>query len=248
LGGRDLLYVVGAPQAQHFQMVWAVARLAGWIPDHVRIEHVQFGNVLGPDRKIFKTRSGDTVKLVSLLDDAIAAADAALIARGSELPDAERLALATVIARAAVKYADLSTERQKDYVFDLDRMIAFEGDTGPYLAYAHARIQSIFRRLGDSPWSVPAHIELAEPAARYLALGVVRFPEAIDEFASTLAPHKLCSYLFDLAQRFSAFYENCPVLSADGELRNERLALCALTARTLALGLSLLGIEAPEQM
>lgn len=248
LKGRDLLYVVGAPQAQHFQMVWSVARMAGWLPENVHIEHVSFGNVLGPDRKIFKTRSGDTVKLVSLLDEAIASADAALVARGSLLATEERLVLATQIARAAVKYADLSTERQRDYVFDLERMIAFEGDTGPYLAYAHARIQSIFRRLGDEQWSAPIHLTLAEPSARHLALGLLRFPEAIEEFTQGLAPHKLCVYLFDLAQRFTSFYENCPVLSAEGELRAERLTLCFVTARTLSLGLSLLGIEAPEQM
>ncbi len=248
LQGRDLLYVVGAPQAQHFQMVWSVARMAGWLPDNVHIEHVSFGNVLGPDRKIFKTRSGDTVKLVSLLDEAIAAADTALRARGSQLAEDERLVLATQIARAAVKYADLSTERQRDYVFDLERMIAFEGDTGPYLAYAHARIRSIFRRLGDEPWSAPARLALTEPSARHLALGLLRFPEAIDEFTLGLAPHKLCVYLFDLAQRFTSFYENCPVLSSDGEVRAERLTLCAVTASTLSLGLSLLGIEAPEQM
>ncbi len=248
LRGRDLLYVVGAPQAQHFQMVWSVARMAGWLPDNVHIEHVSFGNVLGPDRKIFKTRSGDTVKLVSLLDEAIAAADTALRARGSQLAEDERLVLATQIARAAVKYADLSTERQRDYVFDLERMIAFEGDTGPYLAYAHARIRSIFRRLGDEPWSAPARLALTEPSARHLALGLLRFPEAIDEFTLGLAPHKLCVYLFDLAQRFTSFYENCPVLSSDGEVRAERLTLCAVTASTLSLGLSLLGIEAPEQM
>ena len=248
LRGRDLLYVVGAPQAQHFQMVWSVARMAGWLPDNVHIEHVSFGNVLGPDRKIFKTRSGDTVKLVSLIDEAIAAADTALRARGSQLAEDERLVLATQIARAAVKYADLSTERQRDYVFDLERMIAFEGDTGPYLAYAHARIRSIFRRLGDEPWSAPARLALTEPSARQLALGLLRFPEAIDEFTLGLAPHKLCVYLFDLAQRFTSFYENCPVLSSDGEVRAERLTLCAVTASTLSLGLSLLGIEAPEQM
>ena len=160
----------------------------------------------------------------------------------------ERLVLATQIARAAVKYADLSTERQRDYVFDLERMIAFEGDTGPYLAYAHARIRSIFRRLGDEPWSAPARLALTEPSARQLALGLLRFPEAIDEFTLGLAPHKLCVYLFDLAQRFTSFYENCPVLSSDGEVRAERLTLCAVTASTLSLGLSLLGIEAPEQM
>jgi arginyl-tRNA synthetase len=129
-------------------MVYAVARLAGWLPEHVRCEHVSFGHVLGPDRKMFKTRSGETVKLMGLVNEAIERADEALVTRASGLDEASRVSLATQIARAAIKYADLSTERQRDYVFDLDRMLAFEGDTGPYLQYAHARLRSIFRRLG----------------------------------------------------------------------------------------------------
>ncbi len=248
LHADELLYFVGVPQAQHFEMVFAVARLAGWLPDSVRCEHVAFGNVLGPDRKMFKTRGGETVKLVALLDEAIERADAALVGRGTELDPTERSILATQIARAAVKYADLSTDRERDYIFDLDRMIAFEGDTGPYLQYAHARIRSIFRRLGE-PWrSDAATFALANDAERDLALGLLAFPEAFEAAFRTLQPHRLCGYLFDLAQRFTSFYEACPVLSSKGALRDERLALCELTSRTLHLGLSLLGIEAPEQM
>jgi arginyl-tRNA synthetase len=214
----------------------------------VRCEHVAFGNVLGADRKMFKTRSGETVKLVGLLDDAIERAEAALSVRDPDLDSDTRRQLAFVIARAAIKYADLSTERTRDYVFDLERMIAFEGDTGPYLAYAHARIRSIFRRL-DAPWAPgPITFTLAHPAERALALGVLGFPEAFNSSLETLSPHRLCGYLFDLAQRFTAFYENCPVLNAPDALREERLALCDLTARTLALGLDLLGIEAPDRM
>ena len=138
LGGTDLLYVVGAPQAQHFAMVWAVAKAAGWIPDDVRIEHIAFGSVLGPDRKVFKTRSGETIKLIHLLNEAVDKADAALLARNADLSDDDRRTLATQIGRAAIKYADLSSDRQRDYVFDIDRMVAFEGDTGPYLQYAYA--------------------------------------------------------------------------------------------------------------
>ena len=248
LRADELLYVVGTPQAQHFDMVYAVARLAGWLPEDVRCEHVAFGNVLGADRKMFKTRSGETIKLIGLVDEAIERADAALVARGSTLDPAARHALATAVARAAIKYADLSTERQRDYVFDLDRMLAFEGDTGPYLQYAHARVRSIFRRLGE-PWS-PGEVEfaLASTAERDLALGLLAWPEAFDAAVSTLHPHRLCVYLFDLAQRLTAFYEACPVLGAEGALRDERLALCDLTGRTLALGLSLLGVDAPEQM
>jgi len=248
LKADEILYVVGTPQAQHFDMLYAVARMAGWLPENVRCEHVSFGHVLGPDRKMFKSRSGGTVKLVGLLDEAIERADAALVARGSELSDADRTALATDIARAAIKYTDLSTERQRDYIFDLDRMLAFEGDTGPYLQYAHARLRSIFRRL-DAPF-VPGEstFSLGSSQERQLALGLLALPEAFDVAFQTLQPHKLCTYLFDLAQRFTTFYEACPVLSSEGALRAERLALCELTARTLELGLSLLGIASPQQM
>ncbi|NNN08651.1 MAG: arginine--tRNA ligase [Acidimicrobiaceae bacterium] len=248
LHADEILYVVGAPQGQHFEMVLAVARAAGWLPAAVRCEHVAFGNVLGPDRKMFKTRSGETVKLIGLLDEATQRADVALALRPSAMTESERRHLATQIARAAVKYADLSTDRQRDYVFDLDRMIAFEGDTGPYLQYAHARLRSIFRRL-EHPWDPSATtFTLNDRAERELALGLVAFPEAVDAALATLQPHRLSGYLFDLAQRFTAFYEACPVLVAPEPQRSERLALCELTSRTLALGLSLLGIEAPEQM
>jgi arginyl-tRNA synthetase len=248
LHADELLYVVGAPQAQHLEMVFAVARLAGWLPARVRCVHVTFGNVLGADRKMFKTRGGETVKLVALFDEAIERADASLLRRASELGASQRVHLAMQIARAAIKYADLSTERQHDYVFDLDRMVAFEGDTGPYLQYAHARLRSIFRRLGE-PWTPgPVDFELAAGEQRHLALGLLAFPEAFEMSFTALQPHRLCVYLFDLAQRFTAFYDACPVLSSDGALRDERLALCDLTARTLGLGLSVLGIDAPEQM
>jgi arginyl-tRNA synthetase len=248
LAADEILYVVGTPQAQHFEMVYEIAREADWLPERIRCEHVAFGNVLGPDRKMFKTREGTTVKLVALLDEAIARAESALASRNTDLDAAARHELATQIARAAVKYADLSTERQRDYVFDLSRMIAFEGDTGPYLQYARARVQSIFRRLG-SPWQ-PTNVtfSLADPAARTLALGLSAFPEHFASALETSQPHKLCNYLFDLAQRFTSFYDACPVLSAEGALRDERLALCDVSARTLALGLHLLGIDAPDQM
>ncbi len=248
LHADEMLYVVGVPQAQHFEMVFAVARMAGWLPDGVRCEHVTFGNVLGPDRKMFKSRSGETVKLASLLDEAIERADAALKERNTDLDEMARTQLAVEIARAAIKYADLSTDRHHDYIFDLDRMIAFEGDTGPYLQYAHARLRSIFRRLG-SPWE-PASVafSLDTPQERHLALGLLAFPEAFEASLASLQPHRLCVYLFDVAQRLTAFYDACPVLTSEGALRDQRLALCDLAARTLSLGLSVLGIDAPEQM
>jgi arginyl-tRNA synthetase len=248
LHADEILYVVGTPQAQHLDMVYAVARLAGWLPERVRCEHVSFGHVLGPDRKMFKTRSGETVKLMGLVNEAIERADAALVTRVSGLDEAARVSLATQIARAAIKYADLSTERQRDYVFDLDRMLAFEGDTGPYLQYAHARLRSIFRRLGRAWSSAGTTFALGTQAERDLALGLLGLPEAFELALNSLQPNRLCNYLFDLAQRLTSFYEACPVLSSEGAVRAERLALCDLTARTLEIGLSVLGIDAPEQM
>jgi len=248
IGADEILYVVGAPQSQHLEMVFAVARMVQWLPETVRCEHVAFGNVLGTDRKMFKTRSGETIKLVALLNEAVERAEASLKLRATNLDEGQRAQLARQIARAAIKYADLSTERQRDYVFDLDRMIAFEGDTGPYLQYAHARIRSIFRRLSES-WS--AHdvtFHLASNAERHLAVGLLTLPEAFESSFAALQPHRLCVYLFDIAQRFTAFYDECPVLTSTGDLRTERLALCDLTARTLEVGLSVLGIDAPEQM
>ncbi len=218
LHADEMLYVVGVPQAQHFEMVFAVARLAGWLPERVRCEHVTFGNVLGPDRKMFKSRSGETVKLASLLGEAIERADAALRERNTDLDEMARTQLAVEIARAAIKYADLSTDRHHDYVFDLDRMIAFEGDTGPYLQYAHARLRSIFRRLG-SPWDAPrVEFSLETAQERDLALGLLAFPEAFESSLASLQPHRLCVYLFDVAQRLTAFYDACPVLTSEGAL------------------------------
>lgn len=248
LHADELLYVVGAPQAQHLEMVYAVARLAGWLPERVRCEHVVFGSVLGPDGKMLKTRAGKTIKLVELIDEATERAWEALATRARDLDDAARLELAGQIARAAIKYADLSTERQRDYTFDLDRMVSFEGDTGPYLLYAHARQRSILRRAGETWSNGAAPFALADERERHLALALLGLPEAVAGALATLQPHRLCNYLFDLAQRFTSFYEACPVLVAEGALRDERLALCDLTSRTLRLGLSLLGIDAPEQM
>lgn len=248
LKADELLYVVGAPQAQHFEMIYAVARMAGWLPEGLRCKHVAFGNVLGPDRKMFKSRSGETVKLVGLLDEAIERADSALKERNTDLSNDARRELATQIARAAVKYADLSTERQRDYIFDLDRMLAFEGDTGPYLQYAHARIRSIFRRSGETFNVASASFALEADAERHLALGLLEFPEAFEASLEALQPHKLCVYLFDVAQRFTSFYDACPVLTSEGTTRNSRLALCELTSRVLETGLRVLGIDAPQQM
>jgi arginyl-tRNA synthetase len=208
---------------------------------------VAFGNVLGTDHKMFSSRAGKSVKLVGLIDEAVERAYVILDERGTDLDGDAKYHLAEQIARAAIKWADLSTERQHDYVFDLDRMVAFEGDTGPYLQYAHARIRSIFRRAGEDT-TPDAHYSLSQIPERELALGLLAFPEAFGASLASLQPHRLCTYLFDLAQRFTSFYDACPVLASEGALRDERLALCDVTARTLRLGLSVLGIDAPEQM
>jgi arginyl-tRNA synthetase len=249
LGADLMLYVIGAPQAQHLQMVFAVSEMAGWLAPPTEAVHVAFGNVLGEDRKMLRSRAGDSVKLVDLLDEAIERADAAVAEKNADLTGDERAAVARMVGIGAVKYADLSTDRVKDYVFDLDRMVSFDGNTGPYLQYAHARICSIFRRAGIERASVRGMaITLDAPQERALALRLLAYPTAIDTTLETYSPHKLCTYVYDLATDFTAFYEHCPVLKADEPLRSSRLALCDLTARTLGHALGLLGIDAPEQM
>jgi arginyl-tRNA synthetase len=251
--GADLaLYVVGSPQAEHFAMVFAVGRLAGWIPDGAEAVHVSFGNMLGSDRKMFKTRAGDVVKLADVIAEATERAGAEVTARDPGLDDDERARVATAVGIGALKYADLSTDRTRDYVFDWDRMLAFEGNTAPYLQYAHARIGSIFRRGGLDPvpyatGAVP--VAVTHAAERDLAVALLGFDTAVGAAASSYSPHKLCAYLFELAGAFTSFYESCPVLKAeDPAVRASRLVLAALTARVLAVGLGLLGIDAPERM
>jgi arginyl-tRNA synthetase len=252
LRGTRLLYVVGTPQTQHFAMVFAAGELAGWLKPPARAEHVAFGSILGTDKKMLKTRAGDTVSLAALLAEAIERADAETVKRDPTLDVAARRALAPKIGIGAVKYADLANDRIKDYVFDWDRMLAAEGRTGPYLQYAHARIHSIFRKAqeaGVAAATAQAPVVLAEPAERALGLELLGFGAAVHECADTLKPHRLAGYLYDLASAFTAFFENCPVLRApDDKARESRLKLCALTASVLARGLSLLGLEAPERM
>ncbi len=251
LGAKRMLYVVGAPQAQHFQMCFAVARMAGWLPDDVEAVHVSFGSVLGTDHRMLASRTGGAVKLVELLDEAIERASTAIEGRRAadpnnlaEVSDAET---ARMVGIGAIKYADLSTDRVRDYVFDWDRMLAFEGNTGPYLQYAYARIRSIFRR-GEVPVPTPSPPLLADPHERALALALLWFPIALRETLATYSPHRLCGHLFEVASTFTAFYENCRVLVDDERVRESRLVLCDASARVLRLGLSLLGIDAPERM
>ncbi|WP_326837694.1 arginine--tRNA ligase [Amycolatopsis rhabdoformis] len=244
-GATDLLYVVGNPQAQHFAMLFAVCRAAGWL-DGVHAEHIGFGSVLGADGKVMRTRAGETIKLADLLAEAVAQAGD-VVAERSELSDAEQREVARAVGIGAVKYADLSGDRERDYVFDWDRMLAKDGNTSVYLQYAHARIESILAKAGSPAAAAP--VTLAEPAERALALTLLRFGEALRSATSAYAPHKLCTYLYDTAVTFSRFYEQCPVLSAETpELRASRVQLATLTSRTLVLGLDLLGIEAPRRL
>jgi arginyl-tRNA synthetase len=249
LGADLLVYVVGAPQAQHLQMVFAVAEMAGWLKPPEEAVHVAFGSVLGQDRKMLRSRSGDAVKLIELLDEAIERAEAAVADKNPDLDGDTRAEVARMVGIGAVKYADLSNDRVKDYVFDWDRMLSFEGNTAPYLQYAHARICSIFRRAGLERTAVRGSaIVLGAPQERALAQRLLGYPSVLGETFATYSPHRLCTFLFELAQEFTGFYEHCPVLKADEPVRTSRLALCDVTARTLQHGLNLLGIDAPESM
>jgi arginyl-tRNA synthetase len=229
-------------------MCFAVARLVGWLPGGVDLEHVSFGSVLGSDHKMLKSRAGSSVKLVALLDEAVARAGAAIDAHGGAVSDDERTALARALGIGAVKYADLSTERTRDYVFDWDRMLSFDGNTAPYLQYAHARVRSIFRRLEPGATLEPVAPSLTEPAERSLALALLGFEDAISAVLDSYMPSKLAGYLYELASSFTTFYELCPILKAPPEQRSSRLLLARMTADVLSLGLGLLGIEAPERM
>jgi arginyl-tRNA synthetase len=250
VGATRLLYVVGAPQAQHLAMVFAVAEMAGWLTPPVRAEHVAFGNVLGPDRKMLKSRSGEPVRFVEVLDEAIERGRAAVAEKSADLPAEQRERVGHAVGIGALKYADLSTDRIRDYVFDWERMLSFDGNTAPYLQYAHARICSIFRRAGVDRATVRATVPvLGTPQERALAMRGLGFGAVVEETADRSSPHRLCTYLYELASDFTDFYEHCPVLKApDASTRASRLALSDVTARVLAQGLHLLGIVAPEQM
>jgi arginyl-tRNA synthetase len=249
LKAHRVLYVIGAPQALHLNMVWDTARKAGWLPDDVVPVHVQIGNVLGEDRKILKTRSGKPLRLMMLLDEAVEKARAVIDEARPDLDDEVKATIARQIGIGAVKYADLSVAHNSEYVFDLDRMVALTGNTGPYLQYVVARIRSIFRQVAMEPADQRAPILVVEPQERALALHLLGFGDVVAEVGDEYEPHRLCAYLFELAQSFSAFYENCPVLKADSDVvRESRLSLCALVLRVMTTGLDLLGLEAPDQM
>ncbi|WP_249358663.1 arginine--tRNA ligase [Nocardia cyriacigeorgica] len=250
LEATKILYVVDARQAQHFEMVFATARRAGWLTDDVQAVHVPFGTVLGPDGKPFKTRSGSTIPLTELLDSAVDRAREIVAEKANDLDTQALDQVAEAAGIGSVKYADLSGSRIKDYVFDVDRMVNFTGNTGVYLQYAHARIRSILSNVpaSEAPPVVDPSLALA-PAERALGLQLDEFGKAVADVVDTLEPHRLAGYLYALAQTFTSFYEACPVLKAeDPRVRGNRIALCQLTGDTLAKGLGLMGIAAPERI
>ena len=244
----EILYVVGQEQKQHFEMVFQVARDAGFMDDSIKAVHIPFGLILGDDGKKMASRGGAAVDLIGVLDDAVEKAKDAIMEKNPDLDDMDNVA--TTVGIGAVKYADLSIERTNNYVFDWDKMLSFEGNTSPYLQYAHARICSIFRRSGIERESVKSSpISLEHEGELSLARTISGFSEALDDSIDNYSPHLLCTYLHSLASAFASFYESCPVLSAEDEATvTSRLALCDLTARTISTGLGLLGIDSPEQM
>ena len=245
-----VLYYIDSRQHQHLMQAWTIVRKAGYVPDSMPLEHHMFGMMLGKDGKPFKTRAGGTVKLADLLDEALERARRLVAEKNPEMSADELENLAKVVGIGAVKYADLSKNRTTDYVFDWDNMLAFEGNTAPYMQYAYTRVLSVFRKAGiDENALTDAPVVIAEDREAQLAARLLQFEETLSVVAREGTPHVMCAYLYDLAGLFSGFYEHCPILSAESEAtRNSRLKLALLTAKTLKLGLDTLGIETVERM
>ncbi|HEY2287469.1 MAG TPA: arginine--tRNA ligase [Streptosporangiaceae bacterium] len=241
-----IIYVVGSEQHQHFQLVFAAARMAGWLTDAASAEHAVIGLMTGPGGQRLRTRSGDQITLISLIDEAVERAEEVIKDRYDD-PEFRRQ-IAEQVGVGALKYGDLSVARDSSYVLDFDRLLALTGNTGPYLQYATARIRSIFHKGGRAPAAAAGPIALAEPAERALALRLLGFGRAVHDVAGAAEPHKLAAYLFEVAAAFTTFYEQCPVLTAEPGIRDSRLALAALTLRVLTTGLDLLGVPVPERM
>ena len=257
LGCDGFLYVVGTPQKQHFEMVFQVAKKAGFMSHNHQAVHVNFGSVLDTDGKVLKSREGEVIKLHDLLEEAIRRAKQSIDDKNPDLLGKEREEVARAVGIGAVKYADLSTERTKDYVFDWEKMLSFEGNTAPYLQYAYARISSIFRKWGGDRESLTTNFEsimeseLSNLRSEEILLSrrLVEFPSILDDSVSTFSPHKLCKHLHSIASSFASFYENCGILKEDDEaISQRRLALCEVTSRELKLGLEMMGINVPERM
>ena len=250
LNADRVLYYVDARQGQHFEQVYTIARKAGFATEDVQLEHHAFGMMLGKDGKPFKTRAGTTIKLVDLLNEAEERAARLIASKDNDLTEEQKVNVIKAVAMGSVKYADLSKNRTSDYVFDWDNMLAFEGNTAPYMLYAYTRVQSIFRKAGVSESDLQGDIIIGEAAERELSLKLARFSETVEQAAREGMPHIVCGYLYELSGAFMSFYEACPV-NKEGvseELKNSRLQLCSLTARTIRQGLDLLGIDTVEQM
>ena len=245
-----VLYYIDSRQHQHLMQAWTIVRKAGYVPDSVPLEHHMFGMMLGKDGKPFKTRAGGTVKLADLLDEALERARRLVAEKNPDMPADELEKLANAVGIGAVKYADLSKNRTTDYIFDWDNMLAFEGNTAPYMQYAYTRVLSVFRKADiDESALAAAPVVITEEREAQLAARLLQFEETLTVVAREGTPHVMCSYLYDLAGLFSGFYEHCPILSAENEsVRNSRLKLAQLTAKTLKLGLDTLGIETVERM
>ena len=245
-----VLYYIDSRQHQHLMQAWTIVRKAGYVPESVPLEHHMFGMMLGKDGKPFKTRAGGTVKLADLLDEALERARRLVAEKNPDMPADELEKLANAVGIGAVKYADLSKNRTTDYIFDWDNMLAFEGNTAPYMQYAYTRVLSVFRKADiDESALVAAPVVITEDREAQLAARLLQFEETLTVVAREGTPHVMCSYLYDLAGLLSGFYEHCPILSAESEeTRNSRLKLALLTAKTLKLGLDTLGIETVERM
>jgi arginyl-tRNA synthetase len=240
----DIWYVVGSPQALHFQQIFAAARRMGVTAN---LQHIAFGSILGEDRKIMRTRSGENVSLADVLREAVERAGAIVLEKNPELPAEAREVIARDIGLGAVKYAELSQHRLTDYIFSWDKMLSFQGNTAPYLQNAYVRVRAIFRKL-EGEFVVPAELELTAPEERALVLKIQQFAELLPLVLEDFRPNLLATYLYELAGSFHSFFEACPVLKSPEPTKSSRLAICELTARTLQRGLGLLGIRCPERM
>jgi len=244
-----VLYYIDSRQHQHLMQAWTIVRKAGYVPDSVPLEHHMFGMMLGKDGKPFKTRAGGTVKLSDLLDEALERARRLVAEKNPDMPADELESLANAVGIGAVKYADLSKNRTTDYIFDWDNMLAFEGNTAPYMQYAYTRVLSIFRKAGIEESMLTAPVNITEEREAALAARLLQFEETLTTVAREGTPHVMCAYLYDVAGLFSGFYEHCPILTAETEgVRQSRLKLALLTAKTLKIGLETLGIQTVERM
>lgn len=240
----SIWYVVGAPQDKHFKQIFDIERMRGVTGD---FRHVAFGSILGKDRRPFKTRSGDTVSLQDVIDEAVTRATRVVEEKSPDMPEDEKARVARAVGVGAIKFAELSQNRMSDYIFDWDKMLSLSGDTAPYLQNSYVRVRSIFRKI-EGNFCAPAELELSADAEIHLARLLVRYAEVVPSTLDDCRPNLLAAYLYELARAFHSFYEACPVLKSEGAVRETRLALCELTARVLKQGMGLFGIEMPERM